>query len=75
MPTKKGYVEKIWDHAAGAVVAAEAGCIVSDITGAPLDFGQGEGLAKNRGIVCAAPQVQPRLVGAIRELGLANAGT
>lgn len=74
MPTKKGYVEKIWDHAAGAIVASEAGCLVSDIAGAPLDFGQGEGLAKNRGIVCAAPQVQPRLVDAIRELGLANAG-
>jgi len=74
MPTKKGYVEKIWDHAAGAIVASESGCIVSDIAGAPLDFGQGEGLAKNRGIVCAASPIQPRLVGAIRELGLADAG-
>ncbi|MBX3353488.1 MAG: 3'(2'),5'-bisphosphate nucleotidase [Phycisphaeraceae bacterium] len=74
MPTKKGYVEKIWDHAAGAIVASEAGCAVSDITGAPLDFGQGEGLSNNRGIVCAAPGVQPRLVSAIRELGLASAG-
>lgn len=74
MPTKKGYVEKIWDHAAGAIVASESGCLVSDITGAHLDFGQGEGLAKNRGIVCAAAPVQPRLVAAIRDLGLDSAG-
>jgi 3'(2'), 5'-bisphosphate nucleotidase len=74
MPTKKGYVEKIWDHAAGAIVASEAGCVVTDITGAPLDFGQGEGLAKNRGIVCAAAPIQPKLVAAIRELDFAAAG-
>ncbi|MGP1308965.1 MAG: 3'(2'),5'-bisphosphate nucleotidase, partial [Phycisphaerales bacterium] len=74
MPTKKGYVERIWDHAAGEIVAKEAGCVVTDITGAPLDFGQGEGLEKNRGIVCAAAPVQPKLVAAIRDLGLADAG-
>ena len=27
MPTKKGYVEKIWDHAAGMLIAQEAGAI------------------------------------------------
>ncbi len=68
LPTKKGYVEKIWDHAAGALVATESGAVVSDIDGRPLDFGCGRGLAKNRGIVCADAGVHARLVGAIAEL-------
>jgi 3'(2'), 5'-bisphosphate nucleotidase len=70
MPTRKDYVERIWDHAAGALVAAEAGCAVSDIAGAPLDFSRGRGLEKNRGIVCAPPALHGKIIGVIRELGL-----
>lgn len=70
LPTKKGYVERIWDHAAGALVATEAGCVVSDATGLPLDFTHGKGLERNRGIVCAPPGVHTRVVKAIEELGL-----
>ena len=71
MPTKPGYVEKIWDHAAGMIVAAEAGAVVSDITGAPLDFTHGRELAANRGVVAAAAGFHGRLVEAIADLGLA----
>ena len=70
LPTKKGYVERIWDHAAGALVASEAGCVVSDALGQPLDFTMGKGLERNRGIVCAPPSVHDRVVRAIGELGL-----
>lgn len=70
LPTKKGYVERIWDHAAGALVATEAGCIVSDAAGLPLDFKHGKGLERNRGIVCAPAGVHTRVVRAIGELGL-----
>ncbi|MCK6546489.1 3'(2'),5'-bisphosphate nucleotidase [Myxococcota bacterium] len=70
MPTKKGYVEKIWDHAAGALIAAEAGAIVSDVTGKPLDFGHGRGLAANLGVVVAPPEVHARLIEGIKALGL-----
>lgn len=70
LPTKKGYVERIWDHAAGALVATEAGCIVSDATGLPLDFTHGKGLERNRGIVCAPAGVHTRVIKAIQELGL-----
>jgi 3'(2'), 5'-bisphosphate nucleotidase len=70
LPTKKGYVERIWDHAAGALVATEAGCVVSDATGLPLDFKHGKGLERNRGIVCAPAGVHTRVVRAIHELGL-----
>lgn len=70
MPTRKGYVERIWDHAAGAMIAAEAGAAVSDIHGRELDFSHGRGLEKNRGIVCAPPRVHGLIIGAIRDLGL-----
>ena len=70
MPTKKDYVERIWDHAAGALIASEAGCAVTDIDGKSLDFSHGRGLEKNRGILCAPPGVHGRLMAALRELGL-----
>ena len=47
------YKEKIWDHAAGCIIAEEAGLVVSDIHGKRLDFNCGEELKKNAGIVCA----------------------
>lgn len=68
MPTKKGYVEKIWDHAAGMLIAQEAGAIVSDIAGTPLDFSRGRTLERNRGIVCAAAGLHGRLIQAIAQL-------
>lgn len=70
MPTKKGYVEKIWDHAAGSLLATEAGCAVTDIKGALLDFDQGRQLESNRGIACAPARLHGRLIGAIESLGL-----
>lgn len=70
MPTRKDYVERIWDHAAGMLVATEAGAIVTDVRGNALDFGHGAGLEVNRGIVCAHPDFHARLVAAIDTLGL-----
>jgi len=70
LPTRGDYVENIWDHAAGMLVAAEAGAVVSDVRGAPLDFSCGAGLRRNRGIVCAAPEYHADIVRTIRELKL-----
>lgn len=70
MPSSPGYIERIWDHAAGSLVAQEAGATVTDIRGRRLDFGQGRGLEKNLGVVCAAPALHGPLIGAIAELGL-----
>jgi 3'(2'), 5'-bisphosphate nucleotidase len=70
LPTKKGYVERIWDHAAGACIAGESGAFVTDIFGEPLDFSQGRGLEKNRGIVCAPPRVHGLMLRAIEALGI-----
>jgi len=50
-PGTPDYRENIWDHAAGALIAEEAGGIVTDISGAPLDFTAGKKLVNNRGVV------------------------
>jgi len=73
MPTRKDYVEKIWDHAAGSLIATEAGAVVTDVTGSPLDFGRGRRLEANRGVVCAVGAVHPMIIRAIDELGIAAA--
>jgi len=70
LPTSATYVEKIWDHAAGSCIALEAGAVVTDITGVPLDFTQGRRLEANRGIVCASAGLHPRLIEAIDALGI-----
>jgi 3'-phosphoadenosine 5'-phosphosulfate (PAPS) 3'-phosphatase len=41
------YREKIWDHAAGAVIVTEAGGRITDGSGAPLDFGRGRYTERN----------------------------
>ena len=50
-PSEPGYKEKVWDHAAGSIIAEEAGGKVSDVLGHPLDFSSGIKMKKNRGIV------------------------
>ena len=42
---RPGYVEWIWDHAAGYVVATEAGGTVTDTAGRPIDFSLGAKLS------------------------------
>jgi 3'(2'), 5'-bisphosphate nucleotidase len=43
--------ENIWDHAAGAIIAEEAGGRVTDVLGRPLDFSSGIKMDKNHGIL------------------------
>ncbi|MFM7135190.1 MAG: inositol monophosphatase family protein [Planctomycetota bacterium] len=64
LPVKADYREKIWDHAAGALVAEEAGALVCDVDGRPLDFGHGRELAANRGVFAGHPRIVERLVAA-----------
>jgi 3'(2'), 5'-bisphosphate nucleotidase len=40
-PSEPGYKENIWDHAAGSIIAEEAGGKVTDTLGNPLDFSSG----------------------------------
>jgi len=50
-PAELGYKENIWDHAAGSIIAEEAGGKVTDVLGRPLDFSSGIKMEKNRGIL------------------------
>lgn len=50
-PEMPDYREKIWDHAAGVIIVEEAGGIVSDSNGKPLDFSQGKKLKNNLGVI------------------------
>lgn len=53
LPTRKDYREKVWDHAAGALVVTEAGGVVTDVDGRALDFSQGRALENNRGVIAS----------------------
>jgi 3'(2'), 5'-bisphosphate nucleotidase len=50
-PSEPGYREKIWDHAAGSIIAEEAGGRVTDVRGRPLDFSHGITMEDNYGIL------------------------
>ncbi|XP_021902384.1 PAP-specific phosphatase HAL2-like [Carica papaya] len=64
---RTGYKEKIWDHAAGVVIVQEAGGVVTDAGGRPLNFSKGlflEGL--DRGIVaCAGSELHEKIIAAV----------
>ena len=70
LPTRADYREKIWDHAAGALIVAEAGGTVTDIHGRPLEFHHGRELAANRGVIVTNGRLHDRVLEAIRELGI-----
>ncbi len=65
LPTRKGYQEKIWDHAGGVLVVMEAGGHVSDINGKPADFSHGSTLAVNEGMVVTNGKLHARVIATI----------
>ncbi|KAG6856206.1 hypothetical protein H0H87_006602 [Tephrocybe sp. NHM501043] len=69
MPTGVGYREKIWDHAPGAVLIEEAGGVVTDSRGQPLDFGLGRTLGENFGVVAAGKDVHALVLAAVQKAG------
>ncbi|KAE9599299.1 hypothetical protein Lal_00044126 [Lupinus albus] len=64
---RAGYKEKIWDHAAGVIIIQEAGGVVTDAGGRPLDFSKGlylKGL--DRGIVaCSGATLHGKIIDAV----------
>ncbi|KAA3456017.1 SAL1 phosphatase-like [Gossypium australe] len=63
----KGYREKIWDHAAGCIVVTEAGGVVTDAVGQPLDFSKGKHLDVDTGIIVTNQKLMPLLLNAVKE--------
>ena len=68
LPTKKAYVEKIWDHAAGCILVEEAGGKVTDLAGKPLDFSQGKTLVKNRGVIATNGKLHGVVLEAVKSV-------
>ena len=65
LPTRPGYREKIWDHAAGTLVVERAGGRVTDVSGAPLEFGRGRTLDRNRGVIATDGRFHDRVLEAV----------
>jgi len=66
LPTRKSYVEKIWDHAAGCILVEEAGGKVTDLAGKPLDFTRGKALSKNKGVIATNGKLHEVVLKAVR---------
>jgi 3'(2'), 5'-bisphosphate nucleotidase len=60
------YTERIWDHAAGALVVEAAGGTVTDMHGAPLDFTRGPLLEENEGVVATNGPVHGDVIDALQ---------
>lgn len=67
LPTRKGYQEKIWDHAGGVLIVEEAGGTVTDIHGKPPEFQHGATLAVNQGMVVSNGHFHDDVVKAVGE--------
>jgi 3'(2'), 5'-bisphosphate nucleotidase len=66
IPPKKGYRQKVWDHAAGVAVLQGAGGTVTDIDGSPLDFSLGRKLENNKMIVATNGIIHESILAALR---------
>lgn len=67
--SRPDYREKIWDQAAGSIVVEEAGGLVTDLDGKPLDFSHGRTLAQNRGILATNGHLHDALLAGLQAIG------
>jgi 3'(2'), 5'-bisphosphate nucleotidase len=54
------------DHASGSLLVEEAGGIITDSRGRPLDFGLGRTLGTNFGVVAARKEVHAQVIEAVQ---------
>lgn len=69
---RPGYREKIWDHAAGALLVEEASGRVTDLAGRHLDFSTGRRLEHNRGLVASNGRLHEAILESLRACGLSG---
>ncbi|GAA6055238.1 hypothetical protein JCM3770_001500 [Rhodotorula araucariae] len=65
LPVSDTYEEKVWDHSSGSLLVTEAGGIVSDMHGKPLDFGLGRTLKGNKGVIAAPREWHQQVIDAV----------
>jgi 3'(2'), 5'-bisphosphate nucleotidase len=66
LPTRKGYEEKIWDHAGGVLLVLEAEGQVTDIHGRPPQFIHGSTLSANEGMVVSNGRIHGEILAAVK---------
>jgi 3'(2'), 5'-bisphosphate nucleotidase len=69
-PKQMDYKERIWDHAAGALILEEAGGRITDLDGRALDFTAGRRLVHNRGMAASNARMHAPLLDALGKLNL-----
>ncbi|KAI9142148.1 hypothetical protein BKA69DRAFT_1070308 [Paraphysoderma sedebokerense] len=74
LPVRADYEEKIWDHASGSLLVTEAGGVITDTLGSPLDFSAGRTLKRNQGVVASAgpEELHKRIVHVVKEVIYGN---
>ncbi|KAI0260594.1 hypothetical protein BC834DRAFT_831530 [Gloeopeniophorella convolvens] len=75
LPVGSGYQEKIWDHAPGSLLVEEAGGVITDSRGSPLDFGLGRTLGENFGVVAAHKDIHGQVIEAVQAVLAEGEGT
>ncbi|MDM8519125.1 3'(2'),5'-bisphosphate nucleotidase [Anaerolineales bacterium HSG6] len=65
-PKSPDYREKIWDHAAGALIVEEAGGTVTDMHGQPLDFATDYRMQNNQGVVVSNGVLHQTVIQALK---------
>lgn len=68
LPTRPGYEERIWDHAAGAIIVTESGGAVTDVQGKKLDFSKGSTLCDNKGVIATSGAIHDQVVGVVKQV-------
>lgn len=68
LPTRAGYQEKIWDHAAGWMIVTEGGGRVTDTRGGDLDFSRGRKLERNLGVVATNGRLHEAVIAAVKDV-------
>jgi 3'(2'), 5'-bisphosphate nucleotidase len=63
------YKECVWDQAAGALIAEEAGGRVTDLTGKKLDFTTGKRLTNNTGVCASNGHLHEAALAALNAVG------
>ncbi|XP_062201981.1 3'(2'),5'-bisphosphate nucleotidase-like [Phragmites australis] len=64
----RGYIETVWDNAAGSIVVIEAGGMVKDASGNDLDFSKGRHLDLDRGIIATNKHLMSLVLKAVQEV-------
>lgn len=61
-------IENVWDHMPGALLVTEAGGVITDFKGHPLDFTTGTKLIRHAGIIACHPSVHGAVLAAVQRV-------